>query len=114
MQLNSIQNFQTYDAFRDQDDDGAGGVTQDNFIHLRIQKRTGKKTLTTIEGLSEKLALKKLVSAWKKLYSCNGAIKNDEELGLVVQLTGDQRLSISKFLIEEGIATKDQIKMHGF
>lgn len=70
--------------------------------------------LTTIEGLDPKLDLKKLISAWKKLYSCNGTIKDDENLGPVVQLTGDQRESIAKFLVTEGICTKSAVKKHGF
>ena len=29
-------------------------------------------------------------------------------------MTGDHRSDISKFLVEEGIAMKDNIKVHGF
>jgi translation initiation factor 1 len=38
----------------------------------------------------------------------------DEEMGEVIQLQGDQRQKIQQFLIESGIASKDKIKVHGF
>ena len=32
---------------------------------------------------------------------------------MTIQLTGDHRNEIAKFLVEEGIAMKDNIKVHG-
>ena len=47
------------------DDDGV----QDGLVHIRIQQRNGRKTLTTIQGLSSEYDLKKIVRACKKV-SC--------------------------------------------
>lgn len=49
-----------------------------------------------------------------KVFACNGTIVEDEELGEVIQLQGDHRTKVQQFLIEEKIADKDQIKVHGF
>jgi len=38
----------------------------------------------------------------------------DEELGKVLQLQGDQRKNVSAFLTENDIVKKDAIKLHGF
>ena len=46
-------------------------------------------------------------------FACNGTLVDDDELGQVIQLQGDQRLKISTFLTEEGIP-KSTIKLHGF
>jgi translation initiation factor 1 len=39
---------------------------------------------------------------------------DDEEMGQVIQLSGDQRKPVSQFLIEQGIVEKDKLKIHGF
>lgn len=49
------------DAFRG-DDTG----TQD-LIHIRIQQRNGRKTLTTVQGISHNFDKKKIVKACKKV-----------------------------------------------
>ena len=41
---------------------------------------------------------KKLLKAFKKEFACNGTLVEDEELGQVIQLQGDQRQKISMFL----------------
>jgi hypothetical protein len=47
-------------------------------------------------------------------YCCNGCVIEDEELGKVLQLQGDQRKNVSAFLISNELAKKDTIKVHGF
>ena len=106
-----------------------------NYVHIRIQQRNGRKTLTTLQGLPKGMwggqngtltteyDAKKLLKAFKKEFACNGTIVDDEELGHVIQLQGDQRQKISIFLyvathkltvrIEEGIPKQD-VKVHGF
>ncbi|KAG5639522.1 hypothetical protein H0H81_000667 [Sphagnurus paluster] len=56
---------------------------------------------------------KKILKAFKKEFACNGTLVDDEKLGQVIQLQGDQRAHISNFLIENGIE-KSTIKVHGF
>lgn len=43
-----------------------GGV-QSGLVHVRVQQRNGRKTLTTVQGLSEEYDKKKLVKAFKKV-----------------------------------------------
>lgn len=64
--------------------DGAKG----NYVHIRIQQRNGRKSLTTVQGLATDLDLKKILKALKKTYSTNGTILVDEELGEIIQLQG--------------------------
>jgi translation initiation factor 1 len=35
-------------------------------------------------------------------------------MGEILQLQGDQRNNVAKFLIEEEIAKKENVKIHGF
>ncbi|KAI8146286.1 translation initiation factor SUI1 [Fennellomyces sp. T-0311] len=101
-----------FDPFADVEEEKAPKAA--NHIHLRIQQRNGRKTLTTLQGLPKQYDNKKILKVFKKEFACNGTIVDDEELGEVLQLTGDQRQKIAEFLIKEGIAKKSEIKVHGF
>jgi len=120
----SIQNFQSKDPFAaaDFDEEDVGSSTekfksaksaQAEVIHIRIQQRNGRKTLTTIQGLPKEFDPKKVLKAAKKEFACNGSVVEDEEYGSVIQLQGDQRNAIKKLLTDEGVADKD-VKVHGF
>jgi len=84
-----------------------------NMIHIRLQQRNGRKCLTTIQGLSNDIDLKKLKATFQKRFATNGTIVTDKEHGEVIQLQGDHRTSIVKFLVDEEIAKKSNIKVHG-
>lgn len=101
------------DPFADTGDDDNAGTKAQGYVHIRIQQRNGRKTLTTIQGLPSEFDPKKLLKAFKKEFACNGTLVQDEELGQVIQLQGDQRLKTSNFLASIGI-TKDAVKIHGF
>lgn len=88
-------------------------ATGQNYIHIRIQQRNGRKTLTTLQGLPKEYDQKKILKAFKKEFACNGTLVDDEELGQIIQLQGDQRQKVSAFLIEEGV-NKTDVKVHGF
>ena len=60
------------------------------------------------------LTKKRLLKAFKKEFACNGTIVNDEDMGEIMQMSGDQRQKVLQFLTEEGIADKEVIKVHGF
>lgn len=47
-------------------------------------------------------------------HCCNGTIVEDEELGKVLQLQGDQRKNVTTFLVGNELVKKDNIKVHGF
>ena len=59
------------DPFGDAED--AGGKDA-SYIHIRVQKRNGRKCITTVSGLNPELDLKKILKAVKKEFSCNGNV----------------------------------------
>ena len=87
-----------------------------------------------MQGIAEDYDKKKIVKTCKKVrddglwvwcvkrscylllqeFACNGTVVDHAEYGEVIQLQGDQRKVISEFLLQTGLAKKDQIKMHGF
>jgi translation initiation factor 1 len=85
-------------------------------IHIRIQQRNGRKTLTTVEGIPSKFDLKKVLKVIKKQFACNGTVVQDQTAGDVIQLQGDQRNAVKDFLIgSEGLEIDPKtIKVHGF
>ncbi|KAL1917780.1 uncharacterized protein VTP21DRAFT_3614 [Calcarisporiella thermophila] len=113
--MSEIQNLKTFDPFADTgEDNSAGSFDQQQYIHIRIQQRNGRKALTTLQGLPSEFDRKKLLKAFKKEFACNGTIVADEELGEVIQLQGDQRTKIVQFLVEQANIPKKQFKVHGF
>jgi len=89
-------------------------------IHIKIQKRNGKKSWTFIEGL-DKLELPQnksidvfLEDVAKKLRKDLNCGANIEKPSNVIKLMGDHRANIKEFLIKSKIVNEDQIKMHGF
>jgi translation initiation factor 1 len=111
----NVQNLNSFDPFADEGDlTGTNDVgSQQEYIHIRIQQRNGRKTLTTLQGLPKQYDAKKLLKAFKKEFACNGTLVDDDEMGQIIQLQGDQRTKISNFLTEEGIP-RNTIKLHGF
>ncbi|KAF7580117.1 putative NADH dehydrogenase [Clavispora lusitaniae] len=109
--MSTIQNLNSFDPFADTGDSEAQAT---NYIHIRIQQRNGRKTLTTVQGLPVEYDLKKILKVLKKDFACNGNIVKDEELGEVIQLQGDQRVKVSEFLIGQLQLPKKNIKIHGF
>ncbi|KAL3636771.1 hypothetical protein CASFOL_019070 [Castilleja foliolosa] len=101
-----------YDPFAEAEDSGPTGAKE--YVHIRIQQRNGKKSLTTVQGLRKEFSYEKILKDLKKEFCCNGVLVQDKELGKVIQLQGDQRKNVSQFLTAAGIVKKDQIKIHGF
>jgi len=112
MSQSEFSNFQSNDLFADTGGDDS--QTSKDAVHIRIQQRNGRKTLTTVQGINPKFDRNKLLKTWKKTFACNGTVVVDEDLGEVVQLQGDQRLKVQAFLIDEKISKKEMIKIHGF
>ncbi|PPQ81239.1 hypothetical protein CVT25_015763 [Psilocybe cyanescens] len=107
----SVQNLNSYDPFADEGDplgDSADVGSTADYIHIRIQQRNGRKTLTTLQGLPKRAFASPLPE-----FACNGTLVDDEKMGQVIQLQGDQRAKISAFLVENGLE-KSTIKVHGF
>lgn len=77
-------------------------------MHIRIQQRNGRKTLTTLQGVPNEYDPKKLLKYFRKEFACNGTLVLDEELGPVIQLQGDHRVKIGKML-QEDIGLRESI-----
>ncbi|KAI0498787.1 protein translation factor SUI1 homolog 1 isoform X2 [Dendrobium catenatum] len=103
----------TFDPFAEASADNAGAVSKE-YVHIRVQQRNGRKSLTTVQGLKKEYSKTKILKDLKKEFCCNGTVVEDPELGQVIQLQGDQRKNVSTFLVQAGILKKEQIKIHGF
>ncbi|CAN8252865.1 unnamed protein product [Cochlearia groenlandica] len=103
-----------FDPFAEAQDSDATGGTLEDYIHVRIQQRNGKKSLTTVQGLKKEYSYEKILKDLKKDFCCNGNVVQSKVLGKIIQLQGDQRKKVSHFLVQSGIAKKDLIKIHGF
>jgi translation initiation factor 1 len=113
----SIENLKSHDPFAEAEDNQGESQQTQNYIHIRIQQRNGRKTLTTVQGLPKKFDHKKILKVIKKKFACNGTIVNDTEMGEVIQLQGDQRNDVQNFLVDkvDGLELDPQtIKVHGF
>ncbi|XP_074066059.1 eukaryotic translation initiation factor 1-like [Macrotis lagotis] len=73
-------------------------------IHIGIQKRNGRKTLTTVHRITDDYDKKKLVRRHSRR-NLHGTVIEHPEYGEVIQLEGDQCKNICQFLI--GLAKDD-------
>ncbi len=100
------------DGFDDDADNKAGGSADK--VHVRVQQRNGRKCITTVAGLANDLDIKRICKAFKKNFSCNGAVQKDEDSNEVIQLSGDQRTNVMEFLVDQEICHKTEVVLHGF
>ena len=100
--MTNIQNLKAFDPFADAAK-GDDESVQDGLVHVRIQQRNGRKTLTTVQGLSDEYDLKKIIKVAKKEFACNGTVVDHSEYGEVLQLQGDQRENISETLLDNTV-----------
>ena len=78
------------------------GNDKENHIHIRIQQRNGRKTLTTVQGLDQKYDFKKIVKAAKK-------VRQKNDFGKNTAWCRNYGRSISFFVIEHGL--RHQVKV---
>jgi translation initiation factor 1 len=64
--------------------------------------------------LADDLDIKRICKAFKKNFSCNGAVQKDDEDKEVIQLQGDQRTNVKDFLVDQEICAPESIVLHGF
>lgn len=74
-----------------------------DFIHIKLQSRTGRRSITTITGLPLTLNFKSIIRQIKTELSCNSTMVEDINNGIMLQFQGDKRQQIHDFLIREGI-----------
>jgi translation initiation factor 1 len=83
-------------------------------VHIRNQQRNGKKTITTVSGLTlNELDLIKIVKIIKKKFGTSACIKNDDEFGSVLCVQGDFRNLLATFFIDQSLCTRSQLEIHG-
>jgi len=110
-----VQLPSAFDPFAEANaEDSSTGAGSKDYVHVRIQQRNGRKSLTTVQGLKKEYSYNKILKDLKKEFCCNGTVVQDPELGQVIQLQGDQRKNVATFLVQAGIAKKESIKIHGF
>jgi translation initiation factor 1 len=116
--MTTIENLKSIDPFADAEEGEATGGISDTkaqeYIHIRIQQRNGRKTLTTIQGLPRRFDQKKILKVIRKKFACNGTIVEDDDLGQVIQLQGDQRKHIHDFLIDKTEGLEMDAKVGAF
>ena len=66
LRMTTIENLKSFDPFAEADEDELATKKQ-NYIHIRIQQRNGRKTLTTVQGLPSELSFKRLLKTFKKV-----------------------------------------------
>ncbi len=85
-------------------------------IHLRIQQRNGRKCVTTVAGLANDLDVKRICKAMRRKFNVNGSVEKDDDGNEILQLQGDQRENVKRWLIKHEIIAKsevDCIVIHG-
>jgi len=112
--MSRIENLKSYDPFADTTGEDDAGPGDQGLVHIRIQQRNGRKTLTTVQGMSSDYDFKKIVKVAKKEFACNGTVVEHPEYGEVIQLQGDQRENICRLLVQCGLVKSEQLKVHGF
>lgn len=63
---------------------GDSGIGSKEYVHIRVQQRNGRKSLTTVQGLSKEFSYNKILKDLKKEFCCNGTVVQDPELGQVI------------------------------
>ena len=61
--------FNDFDAFNEQNQDSIS--PQKDIVHIRIQQRNGRKTLTTVQGLSDEYDLNQGPKSFSKKFFAN-------------------------------------------
>ena len=84
-------------------------------IHIRLI--SGKRSLTTIEGLDDDLDLNRISRAMKRQFSCSVVVQLDKDENEVIQLQGDHRSAVYAWLIAAEVMTekeaKERVIIHG-
>ncbi|XP_006887415.1 PREDICTED: stromelysin-2 [Elephantulus edwardii] len=83
----------------------------EDYVHIRIQQRNGRKVITTVQGIADDYNKKKLGKVFRKNRPCNGPVLDHPEYGEVIQLQGDRHKNTRQFFVETGLAKDDQLFM---
>jgi translation initiation factor 1 len=89
-------------------------INANNKVHIKIRQRNKRQSISIIENLPNDVDLIFLAKLMRQTLHCNAFVKNDENIGNYIQLTGDQRIAIKKILIDKSIAEEQNIIIHGY
>ncbi|CCW62556.1 unnamed protein product [Phytomonas sp. EM1] len=81
-------------------------------VHIRVQQRAGKKSVTTIQGLNPGLNFNRINREFQRRWGCNGTLIKTANAGTVIQLQGNWSENIKQFLLDEHMATETNLKIH--
>jgi translation initiation factor 1 len=56
-----------FDPFADANAEDSGAGSKD-YVHVRVQQRNGRKSLTTVQGLKKEFNYNKILKDFKKVY----------------------------------------------
>ncbi|XP_059028409.1 eukaryotic translation initiation factor 1-like [Mustela lutreola] len=108
--MSASQKLQSFDPFADASKgDHLLPTGTEDYTHITIQERNSRKTLTTVQGITDDYDKKKLLKMFKKKFACHGAVIELLEYGEVIQLQGDQHKNTCQFLVETGLAQDEQL-----
>lgn len=88
-------------------------IITDPDIHIYIKQR-GRKHITYVTNIPQAIDLISICKEMKKKFSCGGTTKKNEEFGLFIELSGDQRDSIKEYLVTHKLVEEKNIVIHGF
>lgn len=83
-------------------------------VQIRIKQRNTRCSITSVEKLPTSFDLVILLKKMRKAFHCSGSIQTSAEGNKFIQLTGDQRLFVKKFLLDNSLVEEENIIMHGF
>jgi len=78
----NVSSMDEIDPFAEANAEDSGAGTKD-YVHVRVQQRNGRKSLTTVQGLKKEYSYNKILKDLKKEFCCNGTVVQDPELGQV-------------------------------
>lgn len=81
-------------------------------VHIRVQQRKGKKFVTTVQGLNQKLNFRRINREFQRRWGCNGTVIATPDAGTVIQLQGNWSEKIKEFLLDEHMATELNLEIH--
>ena len=109
----SNMNMEIFNETSTKDPFGFENDSEHRKVRIRAQRRNGRQSITTVQGLADDLDLRRIMKALKKSFQCNGNIIIDPDRGKVIQLSGDQRINVREFFIDQQVCNAEQILIAG-
>lgn len=81
-------------------------------VHIRVQQRKGKKFVTTVQGLNQRLNFRRINREFQRRWGCNGTVIVTLDAGTVIQLQGNWSANIKQFILDEHMANENNLEIH--